>query len=293
MLQCNMIKKALFSLFLLLLVLVSLLETFDTHSSKQLDIALQRSLTTFAVARGLNGLVSVVQGTEVNISPAGMGATFTPGQILDPINDMVERFSWVMLLSSVSISIQEVMLHLGKTDLFKISFTVVTLFLLLQLWIPKARKQFPLNITLKTVLLLVLLRFSVPLLVMLNEGVYDLVLAPQYEHSYEEVVKTSDEVSAMVQEVQNRERKLDEERSFIERFNVTKQYETFKQELRESVEAFIKRFNAAMESIISLITVFIVNSVLIPLGALWFFIYGFSYLMRQDLQVYVDGADAL
>ena len=285
-----MIKKALLSLFLLLLVLVSLLETFDTHSSQQLDIALQRSLTTFAVARGLNGLVSVVQGTEVNISPAGMGATFAPGEILDPINDMVERFSWVMLMSSVSIGVQEVMLHLGKTEIFKISFALVTLFLLLQLWLPKVRERFSLNITLKGVLLLALLRFSVPMLVMLNEGVYNLVLASEYEHSYEEVVKTSEEVSSMVQEVQKREAKLDEERSFIERLNVTHQYEVFKQELKESVDAFIERFNAAMESMISLITVFIVNAIVIPLVALWFFVYGFAYLMRQDLESYVDGA---
>jgi len=288
MLQCKMIKKALLSLFLLLLVLFSLLETFDTHSSQELDTALQRSLTTFAVARGLNALVSVVQGTEVNISPAGMGATFTPGQFLDPVNDMVERFSWVMLMSSVSIGIQEMMLHLGKTVPFKIAFTLMTLLFLLQLWIPAFRQGLSLNMTFKTLLFLTLLRFSVPFLVMLNEGVYELVLAPQYEQSYQEVVKTSDEVSVMVKEVQNRERKLDEERSFIERFNVSKQYDDFREELRESVERFIQRFNEAMESMIALMTVFIMNTIVIPLLALWFFVYGFTALMRFDLLAAIE-----
>ena len=92
----------------------------------------------------------------------------------------------------------------------------------------------------------------------------------------------------MVAEVQSREQKLDEERSFIERFNVSRQYEVFKQELKESVEAFITAFNAAMESMIALITVFVLNSVIIPLLALWFFVYGWGYLMRQDLVGLLD-----
>lgn len=135
-----------------------------------------RSLTTFAVARGLNGLVSVIQGTEVNVSPAGVGATFAPGQLLDPVNDMVERFSWVMLMSSVSIGVQEVMLHLGKTTLFKVLFAVVTLLVLLQLWLPKVELPWRVETSFKVLVVLAVLRFSVPMLVMMNETVYMYVL---------------------------------------------------------------------------------------------------------------------
>ena len=283
-----MIKKAFLSLLLLLLVSLSLSETLDTHSSEQLDIALQRSLTTFAVARGLNGLVSVVQGTEVNLTPAGVGATFTPGELLDPVNDMVERFSWVMLMSSVSIGVQEVMLLIGKTALFKILFTLLAFFVVLQLWFRKAKTLLSFNFSLKLVLLLVLLRFSVPALVMVNELVYDSVLAQQYEHSYEEVVKTSDEVELMVKEVQRKKAKVAHERSFIERFNVSRQYDDFKVELKESVNAFIVKFNESMEGMIALITVFILNAIIIPLLALWFFVYGVGYLLRQDLAGFVE-----
>ena len=161
-------------------VALSLSETLDTKSSEQLDNALVRSLTTFAVARGLNGLVSVVQGTEVNISPAGVGATFAPGQLLDPVNDMVERFSWVMLMSSVSIGVQEVMLHLGKTTLFKILFAAITLLFLLQWWLPKFQLPWRAEGSFKVVVVLVVLRFSVPMLVLMNEAVYTYVLEPKY-----------------------------------------------------------------------------------------------------------------
>lgn len=245
-------------------------------------------MTTFAVARGLNGLVSVVQGTEVNVSPAGVGATFAPGQLLDPVNDMVERFSWVMLMSSVSIGVQEVMLHLGKTTLFKVLFAVMTLLLLLQLWLPKVQLPWRVESSFKVVVVLAVLRFSVPALVMLNEVVYIYVLEPKYEHSFREVSKTSDEVKMMIEEVQVKQKRMEEDSSFLDSFNVTQKYEKYKTELKKSVNRFIEKFNDAMESIIRLITVFIINSIIIPLAALWLFIYGLGSFLRRDFYLEFD-----
>ena len=277
-----MIKKVIISILLVFFVGLSLSESLDTKSSEQLDSALTRSLTTFAVARGLNGLVSVIQGTEVNVSPAGVGATFAPGQLLDPVNDMVERFSWVMLMSSVSIGVQEMMLHLGKTTLFKILCTVITLLFLLQLWLPKLQLPWRVEWSFKVVVVLAVLRFSVPMLVMMNEAVYIYVLEPEYEQSFGEVSKTSDEVQAMIEEVQTKQSHLEEESSFLDSFNVSQKYENYKTELKKSVDQFIQKFNDVMDSIIRLITVFIINSIIIPLAALWLFVYGLGYILRRD-----------
>ncbi|MGB5966601.1 MAG: hypothetical protein WBF77_03770 [Sulfurimonadaceae bacterium] len=277
-----MIKKIVFSILSVVFVGLSLSESLDTKSSEQLESALVRSLTTFAVARGLNGLVSVVQGTEVNVSPAGVGATFAPGQLLDPVNDMVERFSWVMLMSSVSIGVQDVMLHLGKTTLFKVIFALMTLLFLLQLWLPRVQLPWRVESSFKVVVVLAVLRFSVPMLVMMNEAVYAHVLEPKYEQSFNKVSKTSDEVKVMIEEVHSKQEHMEEEYSFLDAFNVSQQYEQYKLELKKSVEQFIEKFNDAMDSIIRLITVFIINSIIIPLAALWLFIYGLGSFLRRD-----------
>ncbi|MDA3946450.1 MAG: hypothetical protein PF439_07200 [Helicobacteraceae bacterium] len=277
-----MIKKILFSILCLVFIGLSLSETLDTKSSEQLDAALVRSLSTFAVARGLNGLVSIVQGTEVNITPAGVGATFAPGQLLDPVNDMVERFSWVMLMSSVSIGVQEVMLHLGKTTLFKVMFMLITLIFLLQLWLPKSGLPWRVESSFKVVVVLAVLRFSVPMLVMMNEAVYAHVLASEYEQSFTEVSKTSDEVKVMIEEGEIKQAHVEENTSFLDTFNISQKYENYKIELKKSVERFIQKFDDAMESIIRLITVFIINSIILPLAALWLFIYGLGAFLRKD-----------
>ena len=58
-------------------------QALDERGQEYADAALKRSLLTFGVARALNGVISVAQGTEIALQPAGVGLTFTPGQILD------------------------------------------------------------------------------------------------------------------------------------------------------------------------------------------------------------------
>jgi hypothetical protein len=284
-----MIKKTAFSILLVLLVVLSFSESLDLKSSEQLDSAFKRSLTTFALARGLNGLISVIQGTEVSLAPAGVGLNFAPGEIVDPINDMVERFSWVMLASSVSLGVQQVMLHLGETVLFKTVLALITLFFLMLYWIERLRAAKLYEWSLKVLLITVILRFSVPLLVIINEGVYEHVLAGSYQHSNEVVFNTSEEIKAMIKTVQSDQENTSADVQApwytFESLNVNKKFDRYREKLEETIQGFIDKFNEAMESIINLITIFVINSILVPLVALWLFVYGIGALLRKDLFV--------
>jgi hypothetical protein len=71
------------------------------HAEK-VDAGLKRALVSFATARALNGVISVVQGTEIVAQPLGVGVTLTPGQLLAPINELVKHFSDLMLAASMS-----------------------------------------------------------------------------------------------------------------------------------------------------------------------------------------------
>jgi hypothetical protein len=91
--------KLLLTVLYVLLVLVNQAGPLDDRSRDYTKQGFKRALVTFAVTRGLNGIISVAQGTEVAVEPAGIGLVFTPGQILDPVNDLIERFSWIVLAS--------------------------------------------------------------------------------------------------------------------------------------------------------------------------------------------------
>lgn len=93
--------------------LLAVLPVADDIGAGNVDAALKRALLGYAVARGLNGAISVAQGTEVAVQPAGIGVNFAPGEILDPINDLVERFSWIMMLAASSLGVQKVLLAMS------------------------------------------------------------------------------------------------------------------------------------------------------------------------------------
>ena len=98
---------------LVLLALLAATPLLDQRAADNYDSLFQRALVTFALARTLNGVISAVQGTEVALQPAGVGVTLTPGEVLDPVNDLVERFSWIMLGATVSLGVQQVLLEVS------------------------------------------------------------------------------------------------------------------------------------------------------------------------------------
>ena len=87
---------------LVLVLAVSLLswsDTFRAASEERLDEAAGRAIAAFAVARTINAVISVIQETEVGVS-LGINTTLAPGQILDPLNDLIERFSLAALTAA-------------------------------------------------------------------------------------------------------------------------------------------------------------------------------------------------
>ena len=109
-------KQKLNILLTVILVLGSLLafpSSLDHKSMTNIDDSLNRALQSFALARSLNAVISAAQGTEISVEPLGLGVTFTPGQVLDPVNDLIERFSWIMLVSSTSIGMQKIFLEIS------------------------------------------------------------------------------------------------------------------------------------------------------------------------------------
>jgi hypothetical protein len=74
-------------------------------------------------ARALNAVISVAQGTEVSLQPLGVGVTLAPGQLLDPVNDLVEKFSDLMLMASVAFGVQKVLISMGGYWLISLLLT--------------------------------------------------------------------------------------------------------------------------------------------------------------------------
>lgn len=139
-------------------VLCAWLRPLDDLAGAQAQAGFKRAVASFATARALNAVISVVQGTEFSVQPLGIGVTLTPGQMLDPLNDLVERFSDLMLVASVAFGVQllliEVGMHWGMTLLLSLAAAGWA-------WQTWQRARAPALLT-RVLVALLLVRFIVP-----------------------------------------------------------------------------------------------------------------------------------
>ena len=192
--------KIVFSILLVLSITFSHTNTLDNLAQKNIDSSLKRALVSFGSARALNAVISVMQGTEISIEPMGVGMTLAPGEALDPINDLIERFSMVMLASSTSIGIQKIFLQISSWPLFTWLYTGIFGLVLICLWLPTLPVKVK-SVLFKVSIILIFLRFSVPMVFITNEMTYNGFLNSDYEESITIMDKTKSELQEIHQQV--------------------------------------------------------------------------------------------
>lgn len=129
---------------------------------------LERALTVFATARALGAVVSVAQGMSVNVQ-VGVGLELTPGQALQPLDQLIDQFAEVMLIASASLGIQILLLTIGTHWVISALISCGIIALVLIHWRGKITSVHWLNAVL---MMLLVVRFAVPLTILGNEALY-------------------------------------------------------------------------------------------------------------------------
>lgn len=163
----------------------------DDAALAQVDSGWKRALATFAVARTLNALLSVAQGTELTVQPAGVGVTLAPGQVLDPINDLIEQFSTLMLLASAAYAAQRVLIGMGAWWPLGLLLSAVALAWAWGQWHGRPRPWLA-----RLLLGLLVVRFMVPAVVLGSEALFQRFLQPDYAAAQQSLERSSVEIAA-------------------------------------------------------------------------------------------------
>ena len=238
-------------------------------SAKQhIDDGLQRSLVSFATARALNAAISAAQGTEAVFQPVGVGITLTPGQVLDPLNDLVEKFSDLMLLASVAFGVHKVLLAIGSELAVACLVTAVGL---LWLTLRVTRDTVP-PILSNVLLMLLLVRFAVPAMVISSDLLFDHFLVDTYQGSQQLLDESSNELpvaehNSTEPTAHNTQRKQETNLlSFLDRLELPALTMP-----ENPVQAIKQKAAESVGHIIDVIVVFILHVLVIPLLTLWMF----------------------
>ena len=283
-----LIKKIIFTLLLSVFIFLSHFNWLDETAEKYTEQGIKRTLITYAISRSLNGVISVAQGTEVAISPAGIGLNFAPGQILDPVNDLVERFSWVVLASGTSLGIQRIFLEISTSSSITWLLTILIGLGILVIWFYKpveGEANSYRHLLNKMLVILILVRFSIPLIAVLNEALYISYLQPKYELAQSELEKTSEKFQVINassdSEYKEKINQQNQETGLLEKaerwFSNTQQ----SLDIKQRMDALKQAASDISQQVINMIVVFVVQTIIFPLLFLWILIRGGKTLMRS------------
>lgn len=254
----ELFKRIALPSLLAVLVACSWLNPLDSLAIKQVDAGLKRALVSFATARALNAVISVAQGTQVAFEPAGVGVNLAPGQALDPVNDLVEQFSHLMLVASVSFGVQRVLISVGGHWLVSMALTAVALFWSLLYF----RQQTMPPWLSKILVVTIVLRLAVPVVTVGTDVLFQNFLAADYAASQKIIEAGATDTKKLGPPAST----TPENQGLLDKMKGWMPQDV---NIGGRIDRFVQAAEQWPEQLIRLMVVFILQTLLIPLALLW------------------------
>ncbi len=247
------------AIFIVVAVAVSSTRVLDDYTDRYTTDAITAAALSYATARGINALVSMMQSSSVEAGIGVVSGSVTVGELLDPINDMIERFATVMTWVLASLAAQKVLLLIASHELFLYLVAVMGLSALLLLFYGPPRIQ---NFVFRSFLVLVFVRFALGLAVALNSGVDLLFLEQQQQQNDREIERFQENLFSIAGgERLDADSLRDSTLSFWSGL---------------SLDELERRISNGIEKFINLVAIYLLKTILFPL----FFFYGAWYAIR-------------
>jgi hypothetical protein len=267
-------RSAWLAALLAVLLALSWWPALDRFATGTVDAALTRALAAFAVARGINGAISVAQSAEVSLEPGGVGVSLAPGEVLDPVNDLVEQFSTLMLTASASLGLQKLLVGASAWLPIKVALTLAVLAWIALVW--RGGRGQALHWVRLAALFLLALRLAVPLGALASEGVYRAVLADEYQRSAAVLDDTLALLEAQGEALRPPPPAADA--SLLDRARALVGEAGAAIDVRGRLEQLEATATAATRHMVNLLAVFTLQTVLLPLAFLWLLLRGLRLL---------------
>ncbi|WP_135607056.1 hypothetical protein [Solemya velesiana gill symbiont] len=271
-------RKAITTLFILSLSLVfgllsqTRLPLVDATAEGYFTDALKDEALAYAAIRGVNAVVSVLKESEVVVSPVGVGVNIAVGQILDPIDNMTERASSLLVTAIIALGLQKLAFEVGGAA----SFQLIALLLLITIppvWMQKSGSAW-IPVLLKGVVVLLLLRLLLPISSYASNALHEAVFQPRIDEARESLSVVSSRYDSL-----NTLKKGDEEGFFSSIVGKANQQVEDARHTFEHVAENVEQIVSALLELATLyVALFLVQVLAIPIFTLWLIV----LLVRQS-----------
>jgi hypothetical protein len=240
----------------------------DQTGAAHADRSFKRALVTFASARALNGAISVAQGTELAMEPGGVGVIIAIGEILDPVNDLIEQFSTVMLIATSSLGLQKILLNI--TSWWAISAALIIVAIVVVATSLFSFAKFPQlgSLAKRTLLIMLFIRFVLPVLTIGTTLVFDTFLATEQAAAAAALESTTAAVKEINQDDAQQEMPNDGA-SFLDRLDSALDDAMQSLRLSDRLDRVQLALSNASEHVINLIVIFLLQTIVLPVVFAW------------------------
>jgi hypothetical protein len=166
----KIIKSAIAVIAALLLFFVPDLKLpyLDSNADEYFESAMSKATVAYGTTRIINASVSVLKDSEVHAEPGGIGLSLAIGEILDPIDDMTERVSDVLITAIVSLGIQKLIFEIGISMVPKLLAIIIVLYTIL-FWTSYKRAESINQFLVRLGIVILVVRLFLPFSALVND----------------------------------------------------------------------------------------------------------------------------
>lgn len=235
-------------------------DTYFTESMTKAGLA-------YGVCRIVNASVSVIKESQIQVEPAGMGVSLAAGQALDPLDDMTERASNILVTAIVSLGIQKIAYEVCVAFAPPVIGAALFIFILFS-FIKGERARGLRGIVLKTIILLAVARLCLPASSVINAYLYDNYFSPQIIMAKDALTMTSPELERL------KDMTMPEADGVVETVKSGFSFVSKKtSDLSAALKAMIINMGSMISNLMKLsylyVAIFAVQVILLPLGVFW------------------------
>ena len=263
----------------------------DKSTDEYFTESVSKAGVAYGVCRIINASVSVIKESQIQVEPAGLGVTLAAGQVLDPLDDMTERASGILVTAIVSLGIQKVVYELSKDYAPPVIGILLILFVAVS-YIKGSRTDRFRRLFLRFAILFAVLRLCLPASSIINSFLQENYFSPRILEASEKLTITSPELDRL------KEMTMPEAEGVVD--TVQSGFKFVKEktsDLGEALKVMINNMGSMVSNLIKLsylyVAIFVVQVILLPMCVFWIMTRLFNMLFGTGTGLAIKSSDEI
>lgn len=242
----------------------------DSNADSYFDEAITKAGVAYATCRAINASVSIVKESHLQLEPAGVGVSLAVGQALDPIDDMTERLSDVLVTAITSLGIQKLAYAISVTVVPRILAYCLLMLSIVMLIENNRMTRLQILLT-RGMLFLVIARFCLPVSSIANSFIEKSYFSDQIVQANSELALGFSELDTLkdfsLPEIDGVLGTIENSSAFLK-----KKSTEFKDALMFSLNNTGKIIDNLLQLMFLYVGIFLIQVILLPLLVFWVFV---------------------